>query len=242
MLDNNELIYAVGIQQKCYTLLKWLQGGMDQGFFPPEAAHQRLSTKQVTKHWLARNIHNLPKSFTSGIENETDLDALGNFFSTYLLSTFEIDPNPGEKLFSEGAHCFCPMCSYMVSVSHLKTRKIENKDKKRAVKLKIITLKQLCIEESIVCADSIFEQFLDKQNKYEKGGLFESTSVLAYAFQLIQRVKGVSEGTGVLVLWREFAWNEQGSPKKKFKFEEDLVINAKNIILMKLRSLANSST
>ena len=66
----------------------------------------------------------------------------------------------------------------------------------------------------------------DADERIEKGDLTESLALVAYGRELLRRVEGLSEGTAVLALWRKFAWNEKGSPKKGFDLTAAMILEA----------------
>lgn len=44
----------------------------------------------------------------------------------------------------------------------------------------------------------------------------ETTSLIAYADDLLKRINGTAAGPAVLVLWRGFAWTSEGSQRSGF--------------------------
>ncbi len=228
MIDDIELSEAVRLHQKAYGLLMWLAGAMNSGFISPKSAHTNMSIKEVAEGWIVKHFLNLPNNFRPDINNKDELSSFSNLFSTFLLTSFDIIDKPGKRLYSEDAHCFCPMCSYLIDISHLKTKKLTKKDKLKAQKLKSDTLRQLCIDENLEFPKDNFESMI-------QGTTGEYVSIIAYGHQLILRSKGVVNGPSVLALWRECAWNNQGSSKKKFKFTEDTILKAKRMVIEFLR-------
>ncbi|MBK7400183.1 MAG: hypothetical protein IPJ34_29000 [Myxococcales bacterium] len=56
--------------------------------------------------------------------------------------------------------------------------------------------------------------------------LREPIAELAYARDLLARVRGATEGTATLALFRRFAWTRQGSPRKDFVLRADDLLEA----------------
>ncbi len=117
----------------------------------------------------------------------------------------------------------------MIDVSHLKPKKLTKKDKSRAKKLKLDALRQLCLDEGI---EHVEESLVSLSENKDTS---ESVSIISYSYELVRRSKGIIEGPAALVLWRDFAWNVSGSPKKKFKFTTHMAMKAKDLIISKLR-------
>ncbi|HMQ10939.1 MAG TPA: hypothetical protein PKC21_02285 [Oligoflexia bacterium] len=217
------------LQQKAYKLLRFLDKAMNEGFISPKGAHNFMSMNKAAESWIKQHIKNFPQDARPDIGNQQELGVFCNLFATFLDISFDIDKNPGKKLYSEGAHCFCSMCSYLVNVSHLKTKKISKAEKNRAKKIKHHTLIQLCLNNNLDIADETISQIVESKD------CSEDLAILAYVGQLIDRAKGISNGPAVLCLYREFAWKNSG-PKKNFTFNASLVHKATNDLLIQVRS------
>lgn len=229
MIWNETIENVISLHQKAYNLLLWVQGAMDSGWISPKSAHQNMSALQVTKDWLLKHYLNLPNAVRPDKDDQDEIDAFCNLFSAFLITSFDIDEQPGQRLYSEAAHCFCPMCSYMIQVSHLKPKKLTKKDKVRAKKLKLDALRQLCLDVDLEWQEDFIEFLAEDKDTCEE------TAIIAYSYELVRRAKGVVEGPAVLALWREFAWNKSGGPKKKFNFGIKTVLKAKEKIVARLR-------
>jgi len=70
-----------------------------------------------------------------------------------------------------------------------------------------------------------------------EGATSEDVALATYGSQLLARVEGRSSGPAVLALWREFAWNKSGSPKKHFKLEAEAIMDAETRLKKKLISM-----
>ena len=57
-----------------------------------------------------------------------------------------------------------------------------------------------------------------------------------YRNELIRRTRFASQGEGVLVLWRELAW-EGTAPKKGFKLTTEDILNAEKTIIEQMKMI-----
>ena len=141
---------------------------------------------------------------------------------------------PGKRLFSPDAHCFCPICSWLIDAPNLKTKKVNSSDKKRANRMRVDAIQNVAKELRVSVPDTEIEELLTDVPT------FESASLLAYGFDLFRRTRGIANGPAVLALWRGFAWNRFGSPKTKFQLTATLIINAEAEIINILKQRGTS--
>jgi hypothetical protein len=137
--------------------------------------------------------------------------------------------NPGKRLYSPGAHCFCPICSWLVEAPHLKAKKLTAGDKRRAQTMRINALMNLAAARRLSVGEGGIQELLNARQ------VFEDASLVAYGCDLLQREKGIANGPAVLALWRGFAWNESGSPKQGFRLEAEMIVNAESRLLALLQ-------
>jgi hypothetical protein len=225
MLVRHEVERAVGLQAKGYQLLRWLEKALDKGLITPEAAHAHATLEESAYAWIDRHYLNLPSAAQPARE---DLLSFSKLFSTYLLNTFDLESNPGFRLSSPDAHCFCPYCTWMVRVPHLRPKKIGVADKKRAERMERGFILALAAETAQPAVDDLVEGLLHSPELREPLGL------CAYAVDLLQRLKGIAIGTASLALWRSFAWTPQGSPKQGFTLSATAIMDAQQTILERL--------
>ena len=114
------------------------------------------------------------------------------------------------------------MCSWLVNAPNLKTKKVTSADKRRARKMKADTIYSIAAENDITITQDDMEKIVDDRR------LRELISLVAYGYDLLQRMKGIAKGPAVLALWRGFAWHETGSPKHGFKLKADEILQAEN--------------
>ncbi len=195
------------------------------GLITPEAAGTYTTTEDAAYSWLDKHYLNLPDSARP---ERSDLRAFSNFFSTYLDCTFDLDANPGKRLYSPDAHCFCPICSWMVQKPHLRPKKVSSSDKKVAEKMKRTLLLRLAKARGISVTDETLDDILQDPDLREPIGLY------TYAVDLLQRLKGSAVGAASLALWRTFAWTPQGSPKKGFVLTTDEIMIAQDLLAERL--------
>lgn len=231
MLEREQVERAVELQALTYRLLLWLEKALNDGFIVPEAAHQFGTLEDAAHAWIEQHYLNLPSSTRPARE---DLPAFSRLFSTYLTNTFDLEENPGERLFSPGAHCFCPCCSWMVRVPHLKPKKVGSADKKTAENMKRGFLRKLALRGG----RSVSEQQIEAVRR--EPVLREAVGLATYADDLLQRLRGVAVGPASLVLWRSFAWTAQGSPKKGFVLSAAAIMAAQQQLLERLAGQPNA--
>src|SRR6185369_17912054 len=98
--------------------------------------------------------------------------------------TFDLDAKPEKRLYSPDAHCFCPICSWMVQKPYLRPKKVNTSDKKIAERMKRTFLVRLAKARGISVTDKLLNDMLHDRN------LRESISLCTYAEDLLQRLKG----------------------------------------------------
>ena len=225
MLTRDEVENAVRLQACGYHLLNWLEKALRDGFITPEAAGTYATSEDPAYSWLDIHYLNLPDNARP---ERSDLRAFSNFFSTYLDCTFDLEANPGKRLYSPDAHCFCPICTWMVQKPHLRPKKVSASDKKVAERMKRAFLLQIAKARGISVTDDMLDSMLQDRNLREPIGL------CAYAADLLQRLKGRAVGAASLALWRTFAWTPQGSPKKGFALSADEIMVAQDLLAERL--------
>ena len=141
-------------------------------------------------------------------------------FSTYLQNSFDLIVSPGKQLYSPDAHCFCPMCSWLVDAPNLTTKRISPADKRRAEKLRMSTLKQMALDNGTSLIEAKAAELLTDDR------IREDSSLVAYGYDLLGRMRGIANGPAILSLWRGFAWTKSGSPKPKFKLDAQCICDA----------------
>lgn len=227
MLNQSEMLRLVNMQHRSYRLFEWMAKAVSQGFLRFETAHDYSTLPEAAEGWILEHYLNIPE-YARPVRD--DLPASCAFFSTYLTNPFDLVSNAGKQLYSPDAHCFCPMCSWLVDAPSLKTKKLQPADKRRAQKLRLNALLNLAAEHRLNVGEDAIAEFLNERQASE------DASLLAYGFDLRQRETGIAEGPAVLALWRGFAWNESGSPKSGFRLKAKLIVEAENRLLALLQA------
>ncbi len=229
MLNQPEMRRLVDMQHRSFLLLKWMAKAVTEGFVNFETAHDYSTLPEAAEGWILGHYLNIPDNARPPRD---DLPAFCSFFSTYLTNSFDLISNPGKQLYSPDAHCFCPMCSWLVDAPNLKTKKLSPTDKRRAQKMRINALVNLAAQHGLDVGRDEIEEVLDDRR------VFEDASLVAYGYDLLRREKGIANGPAVLALWRGFAWNEFGSPKHGFRLKAKTIIDAEIRLLALLKRIS----
>lgn len=219
MFVREEISRALDLHRKSYNLLKWLATAINRGFIQFDHAHEYMDQNEAATEWIKRHLLNLPPNCRP---DSNDIDMFARFFATYLTTSFDLAVLPGKRL-TTVCGCYCSFCAYAVSAPSLKTKKLSQKDKERARKLKVFRLKQLASENNA----SLNEKAIDKLIDSPETAI--DVSLITYADQLLERTNGRSNGPAVLVLWREIAW-EKNAPRKNFQLEVDNILRSEQSI------------
>lgn len=229
MLPNDRLSHALSVHATSYRLLKWMGDAIGKGFIPVWRAHGYGSSVEGAAGWISANYHSLP----ADARPEPDqLQEFARFFSTYLITSFDVYEEPGARLISE-CGCRCELCVRLVAASNLQPKRLEKRDKARAEKLMTQRLMDLAAEHG-VGLDSDQAEVLAARPEHRRNIAYS-----AYGDWLIRRLDGKSDGGSILVLWRLIAWKPTGSPIPGFKLHERDFIAAEAALLAAMPSAAN---
>lgn len=116
MLNQPQMQRLVDMQHRSYLLLKWVAKAVAEGFVNFDTAHDYSTLPEAAEGWILGHYSNIPDNARPPRD---DLPAFCAFFSTYLTNSFDFISNPGRQLYSPDAHCFCPMCSWLVAAPNL---------------------------------------------------------------------------------------------------------------------------
>ncbi|QDU09435.1 hypothetical protein [Gimesia aquarii] len=229
MLPVDELTLAIDIHARSYKLLRWVSDDVERAFNPRTRSHEFANVADVVLDWVEQHYLNFP------IEMRPDrrhLSQFANYFSTYVLTSFDVIDQPGMQLVSS-CGCYCPLCWHLMNAGHLKTKKLSKRDKNRAVDLMVDRVTALALEEGIQLKPEAASKIVHDEETRRCAGY--ST----YGHWLIERMDGYSDGKSILALWREIAWYPTGSPRKFFKlrfkdfrFAEEALIEAMQTALL----------
>jgi hypothetical protein len=226
MFERNQIERAVELQQRSYKLLRWMVDAIDRGFISFGAAHTFSTFPEATTAWLHRHYNDLPNEARPPRD---DMRAFVELFVSYVDTSFDIVEHPGKRLYSEDAHCFCPICSWLVDVPRMRPKKLMRSDKERARRMTTSALRQLAVELAVSLDDERADQMTDDTE------LREPLALVAYGHDLQRRMIGVVEGPATLALWRRFAWTPHGSPKHGFQLTADAILDGEAAVVARLR-------
>ena len=224
MFDADEMAEAVSLQGRCYLLLRWMADAVKAGFISFEAAHTYASLEEAAAGWIEKHYVDIPAAARPPREH---LPAFAAFFSTYMTNSFDLVSDPGKRLYSPEAHCFCPLCSWLVDVPNLQPKRLTPAHKRKAHRLRIKSVEGIAMEAGLLLPTELAEEIAKDST------LREACSLVAYGEDLLVRRRGVANGPAVLALWRGFAWTQTGSPKRKFVLRAEDILAAE----AKLRSV-----
>jgi hypothetical protein len=224
VLDENLLISAVEVQKRSYNLLRWVSDAIPRGFIRLERAHEYSTDADAAVAWISEHFENLPPHCRPTNRTEQELRRFANFFASYLLTSFELQDDPGTQLVSE-CGCYCPICTYIAAAPHLQAKKLRRSDKRRAENLKLAYLEDLTREVGINLARDDACEILGHQTASRNAAL------ATYGRELIRRCNGLSEGPAVLALWRQFAWKATGSPIPGFELQAPAILDAERYLV-----------
>jgi hypothetical protein len=215
-MNDPELERALDLQQKGYQLILWLGSLADNAKVSFDQVHEAATMSEAARRWLERHRTTLPDRCRV---DPADIEVFANVVASFLGSSFDLIAEPGTKRATD-CGCICEWCSYAVAASHLQPKKVSTRDKARARRLQADLLMERAMKNGRTLSEDQALRIVDDEE------LGEAAALLTYADELIRRMKGLYEGPAVLALWRRFAWNREGSPKKNFRLTIDAIRKA----------------
>jgi hypothetical protein len=226
MIDTDALASAIEIQQKSYRLLRWVAEAIDNGRMPARFATRHAEGPEAAVEWVRQYHDGFPRDVRV---DSKDLEALANFFWTYVVTSFDVVSEPGSRGAFGTTGCICELCVRLVDASHLKTKKLRAHDKRRALALMTARTVSLGAEHGIVIDEGTATSYLDDPD------LRRAMGYSAYGKSLLERLRGETEGPAVLALWREIAWTRTGAPIKDFRLDVDDFVASEQHLLDVMR-------
>ena len=227
MMNETELSNAVEIQQRTYILLNWLNSAIERGYVSLESVRKYASDSTIASEWINEHYLNLPNECRPKSRNPNDIEPYANMLCSYLLASFDTQEQPGKRYVPHDRRNSHSPSSFVPN-PHLRPKKLTRKDKARAQKLKLQYVKELALG----CGNPITDE--RAREIVEDSEAREAVAMATYGEQLIRRTKGHVEGSAILALWREFAWNASGSPKKDFKLNAERACECEEAIVAKI--------
>ncbi len=213
MLDLSQMQRLVGLQEKSYQMFRWINQKLIERGFRFDRIHGAISMADAAEEWIERHNDSVPVSFRPSPD---DRAAFARLLASYMATSFEVR----DKLHVSDGGCCCDWCNYVVNIRHLRARKPSRKAKASATKLKEIALRQLADELGLAIQPDELAAMIDDPTTTI------DVSWLSYGRELQRRAEFASQGEGVLVLWREIAWLENGRLNPKFQLKPQRFIDA----------------
>lgn len=215
------------LQDQSYRLLQWLNRQLVEGGVTFDAVHREGTVREAFQAWLERSGASLPRELRPAA---ADADVLANLFASYLETSFEVVT----RKVAPGCPCSCMMCLYLRDATFLKLRKVTPAARKQARELELICLERLAAELELPLVRADLETVAS-----EKGEPARDLALVAWADELARRAQGPSQGPGVLVLWRGFAWRG-GRPDREWKLDANGIRAAGQRVRARLAALASA--
>lgn len=229
MLQREDIKNAVELQTRSYALLRWLAQAVQRGVIGFDAAHAYARDPAAAEAWTQRHRSELPPD---ALPPQHDTAGFFRLFVGYLDDGHRLVREPGQRLYSPGAHCFCEMCSWFINGPSLRSRPLTAGDQRRADRQMRTSLDELALD----CGRLLDEDQVGALMRQPE--LREAAALYAYAETLLRRLRGGGCETGVpTALWRRFAWTTQGAPKRKFRLHADAVMAAQALLVERLDAL-----
>ena len=224
MFDSEELEQVVTLQQKSYLLLRWVNDALRGGTLNFNQVHAAADISVAAKEWVGRHFHSIP---TDARPDETELEPFARLFASYLTTSFDLIAQPGKRLVSSSG-CYCGFCSYLAAADHLRVRSPDKKARQRAHQMKDLYLASLAAEAGVSPSPAAREALLSDPKSAD------DLAFATYGRELLRRSQFASQGEGVLVLWREIAWDQKGKVKKGFTLSAERILQAEAALVERL--------
>jgi len=206
----------------------WIADAIDENLIQPSRAANHSGGPDVAIEWLRANLHNIPKTIRPA---QDQVEEFGAFFSTYLVSSFDVVEKPGTR--GKGPtpmFCRCEVCMRIVNAPHLQTKKLYARDKRRANFLMAEFVMELANQHQMRVNDELVVKIVnDKATR-------RSSAYMTYAQWLIRRLTGESDGPAILALWRIIAWDQRGGIRTGFTLELDDFKASEATLVLALKS------
>lgn len=224
MFNPNELERVVTLQQKSYQLLRWVNDALRSGTLNFNKVHHAADVSVAAEEWVGRYFHSIP---ADARPDESELEPFARLFASYLTTSFDLVAQPGMRRVSSH-HCYCAFCSYLAAADHLRVRSPDKKARQRAQQMKDLYLSSLAAEAGVALSAA------DRESLLSDPKTADDLAFAAYGRELLRRSQFASQGEGVLVLWREIAWDQKGKVKKGFTLSAERILQAEATLVERL--------
>lgn len=231
MINEHELNRALRTKDLTYNLVMWLNSAIKKDIINPKKAIEYTTSFDAAKDWIVEHYNNLPLDGRPESLDSKDIDCFTNMFISHFNSSFDIEVEPGQRYVPHYVNNHLPKYS---DNPHIHPKKLYNKDKLQALRLKEDYLRDLAVEFGKQLDDNALRLLIDAP------GLKERIAITSYVSQLLKRLIGQDEGLSILALWREFAWDSNGSPKKKFKLDTKVILEYEKTIIDELNKISTA--
>lgn len=209
----------------------WISDAIGDGLIQPSRAAHHSGDTNVAIDWLTRHYDLIPEHLRPPRRN---VDAFASFFSTFLISSFDVIERPGMR--GEGPvssfGCRCEICLRIVNAPHLQVKKLYARDKRRAEFLMVESVLELASERQLEV------DVQEAEGVVRNDAMRRHSAYVAYGKWLIRRLDGQSDGPAILALWRLIAWDPRGGMRRGFQLTLNDFRIAEEAIVERLVSLS----
>lgn len=228
-MEREDVERAVRIQRTGYRFLTWLETALERGFVSPERAADYAAQGGTARHWIERHWDNIPPEARP---RRDEIAAFANYFTTYIDGSFTLVPDPH----GEPVRDICEFYEWMLKPKHFVPVRLRSSDKKRARTMQRNYVGQLALDIDLELDPAALDALAARAD------LAVSIGLATYVADLTRRMQGFNEGAAGLVLWRTFAHDEHGSPRRGFELVADEAYAAQENVARALREAAGVST
>lgn len=237
LFTSTSLAKAVEVQKRCYKFLQLVKNDRLAltGGWAISGRHNDAATEaERFKELVLAHFTDLPEDSRPISSKENDLDDFARFFVSYLICSFDLveDQRLVQTDGAADSRCWCELCARLTDAPNLKLKKVTGRDKGIADSLEAAAIDELAATENVSLSKKNIKAIL------ENPVYAETRALTAYGIELIRRCAGESVDASSLVLWRRFAWDENGRPKKDFVLTAELIEKAENLLISELKELA----
>jgi hypothetical protein len=220
MFDDAALEEAIEIQRRCYRLLRWVDTQIASGELVFFAIHGPIDEVQAAEAWLHDVYRFIPGDARPPRDEKAVLHKYANYFTSYVLASIEIEPNPGARAQPGLCGCTCSFCLRLSQASHTRSRPVGSGAKLKATAMSVRALLEVASQMGSALTEEGAESMMRDPE------VRRNAAVVAYARDLLHRVEGISGNESSLALWRRFAYTPTGAPIKGFELTLDTVHQA----------------
>ena len=221
MFEPDVLARVVDLQGRSYRLLRWVGESLRSGTLRFGVVHDTLEWSVAAREWVGRNRESLPPDVRPSPD---ELDAFAHLFASYLSTSFDLAGQASvQKASTTG--CYCRFCAYLVAASRLRVKTPDRKAAQGARQMKELYLSALASETGTPLPYPALDALLSDPT------LAEDIAWATYGREIVRRSQFASQGEGVLVLWREIAWDKRGKIRKNFALSAERILRAEAAIV-----------